>query len=118
MFTCSRRGKWNRPPLRQEGVDDVVGQDAPEGATVLVDDHDRRAPRLDQLLGGHVRHFGVGPDGHGVVLLEQLAERLVGVGDGQREQADVVDVDPVVVDDGDGVDVAAVVGFAAQAVPR
>ena len=43
-------GKVEPAPLGYERVHDVVGQDAPDWPTLVVDDHDRRAAGLDQLV--------------------------------------------------------------------
>src|SRR5712692_3244102 len=92
-------------PWRQR-VDDIVSQDAPEDL-IAVDDEYRRPPAGNELLGHlselrrrahHDRWLFGGEIGHGRGVL----------GDHDVEQADVVDQTPQLVDQDDGVEVAAV----------
>ena len=88
--TCSshdrRRGKWKRPLVGHQCIEHVVGQDAPDGTPVIVDDHHGMAAGLDQLAG-HVARRRVRAHRDHVLVAEE--RRHPRVGRGPQGQQDV-----------------------------
>ena len=62
---------------RHQGVEHVVGQDAPDRAAVVVDHHQREPPRLDQLRG-HLVGRGVRAHRHHVLVAQQRRDPRLG----------------------------------------
>jgi hypothetical protein len=95
------------PPVGDESVDDVVGHDPSCRPALVVDDHDGAAPVVDQPLDDLVeRSVGLDDDGPG--RGDEASDRVVGSGEEEFEDADVVDQAAIGVDDEDGVDLVAV----------
>ena len=93
--------------IGDQGVHDVIGQDAPQRVTLEVHDQQRGTAALDQCLH-HLRGRCVGVDRNRRGRTDQLRHLRIRLRHEELEQGDVVEQAAVLVHDDHGVDVGPV----------